>query len=88
MRTLIIIIGGFLLLALCLGAARLLGGADTAMMRKAVWVFLVLWFCAAAINMWIGVSRADYPFMEELPIFLLIFSLPAAAALIIWWKFL
>jgi len=36
----------------------------------------------AAANMWIGVSQAGYSFQEELPIFLLIFLLPAAAALL------
>ncbi len=37
--------------------------------------------------MWIGVDRVDYPFLEELPVFLLIFSLPAAATLIIGGSF-
>jgi hypothetical protein len=40
----------------------------------------------AAINMWIGVARAGYSFREELPIFLLIFLVPAAAAAFIRWK--
>jgi hypothetical protein len=40
----------------------------------------------AAINMWIGVARAGYAFKEELPIFLLIFLLPAAAAVLVRWK--
>ena len=41
---------------------------------------------AALVNMWIGVSRAGYSVAEELPIFLLIFALPAAAAGFAWWK--
>jgi hypothetical protein len=36
--------------------------------------------------MWIGVARAGYSFREELPIFLLIFLLPAVAAVFIRWK--
>jgi hypothetical protein len=36
--------------------------------------------------MWIGVSRAGYSVAEELPIFLLIFALPAAGAGLAWWK--
>jgi hypothetical protein len=37
--------------------------------------------------MWIGVSRAGYTVLEELPIFLLIFALPAALSAYAWWKF-
>ena len=50
-------------------------------------MFIPLWGAAAAINMWVGVARAGYTVAEELPIFLLIFGLPAAAALLLWWKF-
>jgi len=50
-------------------------------------IFIALWFVAAAVNLWLGVSRAGYTVMEELPIFLLIFALPAAAAGWVWWKF-
>ena len=41
---------------------------------------------AALLNLWIGVSRAGYTVLEELPIFLLIFAVPAAAAAYVWWK--
>ena len=37
--------------------------------------------------MYIGVSSAGYSVAEELPIFLVIFALPAAAAVFLWWKF-
>jgi len=46
-----------------------------------------IWLIAAAINLWIGVARAGYCVAEEFPIFLLIFGLPAAVALLLWWKF-
>lgn len=45
-------------------------------------------FVAAAANMWIGVSQAGYSCREELPVFLLIFSLPSAVAIFVKWKFL
>jgi hypothetical protein len=32
------------------------------------------------------VSRAGYTVLEELPIFLLIFALPAPLAAYVWWK--
>jgi hypothetical protein len=85
MRTIIIILGGFLLLAVCIGAARWFGGEVT--MGTAVKVFIPVWLVLVGVNMWIGVARAGYSVAEELPIFLLIFSLPAAVALFIWWKF-
>jgi hypothetical protein len=85
MRTIIIILSGFLLLAVCIGAARLFGGVVT--MSTAVKVFIPIWLVLAGINMWIGVARAGYSVTEELPIFLLIFSLPATVALFIQWKF-
>lgn len=57
-------------------------------MTTATVAFVVIWFVAAAANTWIGVSQAGYSFREELPIFLVIFSLPAAVAIFAKWKFL
>lgn len=87
MRTIIVILGGFFLLAVCVGAVRLFAGNDALTISNAVKVFIPIWLVAAGINMWIGVARVGYSVTEELPIFLLIFSLPVAAALFIQWKF-
>ena len=87
MRTVIIIAGGFVLLGACLLAGRLIGGAGTAAMVTDAKVFISIWLAAAAFNMWMGVSQAGYSVGEELPIFLLIFALPTAAAAFVWWKF-
>lgn len=88
MRTLIIILGGFALWALCLGSARLLvkSGGVSSMLATAV--FLALWLLAAAANMWFGVTQAGYSWREELPIFLLIFLIPSAFAVFVKWRFL
>jgi hypothetical protein len=46
---------------------------------------------AAGLVLWgicIGVARAGYSFMQELPIFLLIFLLPATVAVLVKWRFL
>jgi hypothetical protein len=51
-------------------------------------VFVVIWFFVAAANLWVGVSKAGYAYTEELPIFLLIFLLPAVVAVAIRWKWL
>ena len=80
MRTAIIIAVGFVLWAACLGVAKLLASSSTSSMITATVAFVVIWFVAAAANMWIGVSQAGYSFREELPIFLLIFLLPSAVA--------
>jgi len=88
MRTVIIILGGFVLWGVCLGVVKLLAKTDTSSMTVATVAFIAVWFLAAASNMWIGVSQAGYSFQEELPIFLLIFLLPAAVAVIVNWKLL
>jgi len=87
MRTAIIIVGGLVLLAILLLAGRLFGksGAEAAVLGAQI--FIPLWLAIAGANLWIGVSQAGYSVMEELPIFLLIFALPAAAAGFTWWKF-
>jgi len=87
MRTLIIILGGLVLLAVCVAASRWFAGSGAASVGAAVKVFIPIWLGAAAINMWVGVARAGYTVAEEFPIFLLIFGLPAAMALLLWWKF-
>jgi hypothetical protein len=84
LRTLIIIGMGFALLGLCIGAGWLAGGP--AKMKVAALVFIGLWFIAAAVNMYVGVARAGYSFMEELPIFLVIFGAPAIVAALLRWK--
>ena len=52
----------------------------------ALW-FVPAWFVGAGINMAVGVIEAGYSVAEELPIFLLVFAVPAAVAGIVWWKF-
>lgn len=88
MRTLMFIVGGFVLLAACLGAAKLLSNGLADAMRTAIIVFVALWFVIAGVNMWVGVAKAGYSVAEELPIFLLIFGLPTVVAGLLKWKVL
>ncbi|MCI0330018.1 MAG: hypothetical protein L0196_03570 [candidate division Zixibacteria bacterium] len=88
MRTLIIIICGVALWGGFLGAAKFFGNAGSKGMGLATYLFIALWFLISAGNMWMGVARAGYSVREELPIFLLIFLLPAALALFVYWRFL
>jgi hypothetical protein len=57
-------------------------------MITATVAFVVIWCVAAAAHMWIGVSQAGYACREELPVFLLLFSLPSAVPIFIKWQFL
>jgi hypothetical protein len=84
MHTIKIVIAGLALLALCLFFGRLVGGVRA--MSTAALVFLPLWLIGAGVNMYIGVKSAGYSFSEELPVFLLVFSAPALAALALWWR--
>jgi hypothetical protein len=87
MRTMMIILGGLVLLGLSVVAGRLIGGAGAHSMVTAAKLFIPIWLVVALVNMWVGVTSAGYSVAEELPIFLLIFALPVAVALFIWWKF-
>jgi hypothetical protein len=85
MRTLMITLGGFVLLGLFVFVGRLVGGSTTSL-GTAAKIFIPIWLVAALLNMWMG-TQAGYSLTEELPIFLLIFAVPAAFALFVWWKF-
>jgi hypothetical protein len=81
MRTAVILGIGFVLLGVFMAVGRLLGGAPR--MKPAALVFIGLWFIVTAVNMYIGVTHAGYSFMEELPVFLLLFGVPSIAALVL-----
>jgi len=88
MRTVVIIVVGFVLWGGCLGVAKLVASASSSAMTTATVAFVGIWCVVAAANMWIGVSQAGYSLLAELPIFLLIFLLPSAVAIFVKWKFL
>jgi hypothetical protein len=78
---------GFALLAVCLVAGRLMGGAgQPELLARSALAFIALWFIGAGINMWVGVSKAGYSVKEEVPFFFIVFLIPAAVALIFWWR--
>jgi len=85
-RTLIIIVLGFALLAICIGAARALAGGDKAQVAKAIWAFIALWFFVAAGNLWTGIVKIGSDVLRESLIFVLTFGLPAGIAYFINWK--
>jgi hypothetical protein len=84
MHTAIVIGVGLFVLAACSLLGRVVGG-DVGM-HRAFLVFLPLWFIGAGINMYLGVKGAGYSVADEAPIFLVVFAVPAAVALLLWWK--
>jgi hypothetical protein len=85
MHTLLIILTGFATLGAFLLVTRCAGGTSASYARAAA-IFTAVWFIAAAINMWFGVAKAGYSVSEELPMFGIVFGVPALAAVVIWWK--
>jgi len=88
MRTGLFFVAGFLLLAASLLLGRLFSANYPGAAVVATLAYVVLWLLIAGANMWIGVTKAGYSVAEELPIFGLIFVLPAALAIILKWKVL
>ena len=88
MRTGLLLLSGFLFLAGSLIVGKLFSSNYPAAATAATVLFLVTWLLIAAANMWVGVARAGYSVATELPIFALIFAVPAAAAVLVRWKFL
>jgi hypothetical protein len=87
MHTIKVIAGGFLLLAVCLLIGRLVGGsAPAGSLASAAKLFIPLWLVAAAVNMWIGVSKAGYTVADEAPVFLVVLAIPVAAAFLLIWR--
>lgn len=88
MRTALFLVAGFLLLAAALLVGRLFSTNYPGATFAATVAYVALWLIIAGANMWVGVARAGYSVAEELPIFLLIFGVPAAVAIVLKWKVL
>lgn len=88
MRTLVVIVAGFAVWAACLGIAKFIDSGSASAMTRATKAFVMIWFMVAALNLWFGVSQAGYPANDELPIFVVIFAVPASVAVFVTWRFL
>ncbi len=88
MRTGLFLLAGVLLLAAALLLGKLFSGNYPGATFAATVAYVALWFIIAGGNMWVGVAKAGYSVTDELPIFLLIFGVPAAAAIVLKWKVL
>ena len=79
MRTLVIILIGFLLWGISLFLRSFLNGSA----KNATIAFAGVWFFIALFNMWIGITQAGYSVQEELPVFLIVFSPPVILAFLV-----
>ena len=86
-HTVKVIGGGFAILVICLVVGRLTAGPGSHALANAALVFIPIWLVGAAINMWFGVAKAGYSVREETPYFLIVFAIPATAAIVIWWVY-
>jgi len=88
MRTVLFLVVGFLLLGACLLLGRLFSSNFPGATYFATIAFILIWLVVSVTNLWAGVSKAGYTFADELPIFLLIFAVPALVAIVLKWRFL
>jgi hypothetical protein len=84
MHTAFVLAGGFALLAVCGVVGQRIGGNPGT--STGALVFVPLWLVASALNLYVGVKRAGYALADELPMFELVFAIPASTALVAWWK--
>ncbi len=81
MHTVMVISGGFVLLALlCLIGFARRGRPGVA---KAALAFLPVWLIGSLVNLTVGVMTAGYTVMQELPILIPVFGAPAVVALLV-----
>lgn len=85
MHMAMVIGGGLLLLAVFALFGRLWGHDAAGMALAARW-FVPAWAVVALVNMWVGVTTAGYSVMQELPILVVVFAVPAAVALVLAWQ--
>jgi hypothetical protein len=87
MHTVKVIAAGFALLGVLLLIAPRLNTGGRHPIVFAMKLFIPLWFVVSVINLIVGITRAGYSFLQEAPILLVVFGLPALVASLIWWRF-
>jgi hypothetical protein len=86
MRTPLFLLVGFLLLAASMLLGKLFSSNYPSAMFAATLIFIARWLGISGANLWVGVAKAGYTLSEELPIFLLIFGVPAIVAIFLKWR--
>ena len=84
MHTLYVIAGGLLLLGIFVLFVRALSDVHRGLRGRLLLGFVPVWLACAGFNMWVGVSRAGYGVGDELPVFVVVFAVPAGLAFWLW----
>ncbi len=79
MHTIVVTVAGLVLLGMFLLLARF-WASDRGILAVAAKAFIPVWLALTLVNLWIGVTYAGYTVIQELPILLITFGIPAAAA--------
>jgi uncharacterized membrane protein YwaF len=79
MHTIVVTVAGLVLLGMFLLLARF-WAPDRGILAVAAKAFIPVWLALTLVNLWIGVAYAGYTVIQELPILLVTFGIPAAAA--------
>jgi hypothetical protein len=85
MHMLMVMLAGLLLLSVFL-LFGWLWGHSLAGVATGAKAFVPAWLIVASLNLWVGVSRAGYTVMQELPILVANFAVPAAIAVLAAWQ--
>ncbi len=85
MHMLLVIAGGILLLGVFALFGKLWGG-DLSGIAVGAKFFIPVWLMVALINMWVGVTKAGYTVAQELPILLVVFTVPTIVAAFAVWQ--
>ncbi len=80
MHTVFVIVAGLALLGAGLVIGKLVGRGRSSVVVSAAKGFIPVWFALALLNLWVGVAKAGYSLSAELPIFAVVFGVPAAVA--------
>ena len=87
MHTLVVIVEGLILLALCLLVARIVTPRDSAQLPvrlfQACKVFIGIWLVCALAMLWNEVAEGGTALAGAIPPFLLVFGVPASIAAVV-----
>jgi hypothetical protein len=78
MRTGFFLLAGVLLMGAALILSKLFSPEIPAARHWGLGLAVAIWLALTGFNLWVGVSKAGYSVRDELPVFLLLFGLPAA----------
>ncbi|WP_213991117.1 hypothetical protein [Sodalis sp. dw_96] len=80
MHTVLVVSGGLVLLGVFLLVAHFITAITV---LAAVKAFILVWLVISLFNLWGGVTQGGYGLLEELPMLLLVFGIPAIFSLIL-----